>query len=227
MVEPTTTDLLLVFAKAPRPGAAKTRLIPAIGEEAAAELYRRLAEEVVRQTEPRPGDYRRLGFFAPADARSEMEAWFPREEWLAQEGGDLGARMTAAFDLAFRRGARRVAIVGTDAPAVTRGTVLEALAGLQDHDLVLGPAADGGYYLMALRRPCPELFRGVAWSTPAVLASTVERAEALGLAVRLLAPLRDIDTLDDIRAEWGSLRLLLDPSLRERLGRLLGFAISD
>lgn len=117
--------------------------------------------------------------------------------------------MSAAFHEAFRRGARRVAIVGTDAPFVSRETVLEAFRSLDDHDLVLGPAHDGGYYLLAVDRPRPALFQGIAWSTPSVLAATVARAGTLGLTMRLLDPLRDIDTLDDLRAE----RTRLEPVL--------------
>ncbi len=208
-------DTLLVFLKAPRPGAVKTRLSAALGDVAAAGLYRALAEETVRRTNPRAGAYQRLFCFAPADAQLEMEAWFPAATWIAQEGSDLGERMRAAFDAAFVRGAHRVAIVGTDAPAVGREIVAEALASLDDHDLALGPASDGGYYLMALSRPRPALFTGIAWSTASVFASTTERAGALGLSVRVLETLPDIDTLEDLRAERDRLRPLLeaDPAL--------------
>jgi hypothetical protein len=217
-------DTLLVFLKAPRPGAVKTRLCAALGDEAAARLYRALAEETVRRTTPRTGDYERLFCFAPADARVEMEAWFPAQKWMAQEGSDLGTRMSAAFDAAFLRGARRVAIVGSDAPSVSRETVAEALASLDEHDLALGPAGDGGYYLMALSRPRPSLFTGIAWSTASVFASTAERAGALGLSVRVLETLRDVDTLEDIRAERDRLRPLLevDPALARAIDAALG-----
>jgi rSAM/selenodomain-associated transferase 1 len=202
-------DCLLVFLKRPRPGEAKTRLVPQLGAECAAALYRALAEEEVRRTTPRPGDYDRLFLFAPADAGPEMELWFPGQEWLPQEGDDLGARMAAAFEQAFRRGARRAALIGSDAPWVSRDRVLEALAALQDHDVALGPARDGGYYLIALDRPRPGLFGGIRWSSSSVLAATVERAGALGLGVRLLESLPDIDTLADLRDEWPRLRPLL------------------
>lgn len=202
-------DVLLVFLKKPAPGGVKTRLGAELGEEAAAELYRALAEEEVRRTTPRPDEYERVFFFSPAEARPEMEAWFPGEVWLPQQGPDLGSRMTAAFAEAFRRGARRAAIVGSDVPWVSREIVLEALRSLDDHDLVLGPARDGGYYLLALDRVRPALFEGIAWSTPSVFPATVERAGALGLAVRVLDPLRDVDTLADVRAEWDRLRGLL------------------
>jgi hypothetical protein len=202
-------DCLLVFLKRPRPGEAKTRLVPQLGARDAAALYRALAEEEVRRTTPRPGEYDRLFFFAPADAGPEMWSWFPGEEWVPQQGGDLGTRMAAAFEQAFRRGARRAALIGSDAPWVSRELVLEAIAALQDHDLVLGPALDGGYYLIALDRARPELFGGIRWSHASVLAATVERAGVLGLSVRLLETLPDVDTLADVRAEWPRLRPLL------------------
>jgi uncharacterized protein len=213
---------LLVFMKWPRPGTAKTRLARSLGDEAAAELYRVLAEEEIRRTAPREGEYERLFFFAPAGARAEMEAWLPGETLVPQEGADLGERLAAAFAEAFGRGARRAAVIGTDVPWVSREVVAEALASLEDHDLVLGPARDGGYYLLALDRPRPTLFSGIAWSTPSVFAATVERAEALGLGVRVLETLRDIDTLGDVRAEWERLRpLLAGRALREAVQRAL------
>lgn len=216
-------DALLVFLRQPRPGAVKSRLIPALGEEFAAELYRALAEEGYRRTTPREGEYQRLFFYTPEQAREEMEEWFPGEAFVLQEGSDLGARMAAAFEAAFRRGVRRAAIAGSDAPWVSREIVLDALASLQGHDLVLGPARDGGYYLVALDRPRPMLFEGMAWGTPSVLAATAERAGALGLTVRMLETLPDIDTLEDVRAEWHRLGPLL--AGRVRLGGALRAAL--
>jgi uncharacterized protein len=209
--------VLAVFMKAPRPGAVKTRLIPALGPAAAAGLYRSLAEDVVRGTTPRTGDYERVFFFTPAEARAEMETWLPGEALLAQVDGDLGERMSAAFDEAFRGGAERVALVGSDVPGLGRHDVLAALASLEDHDLVLGPARDGGYYLIALSRARPELFRGIAWGTSSVFGATMERASALRLTVRLLDERRDIDTLEDIRAEWLRIRPLLPGPLADAI----------
>lgn len=214
--------ILAVFLKAPRPGDVKTRLIPALGPTAAAGLYRALAEAVLERTRPRPGDYERVLCFAPPEARAEMEAWLPGETLAAQEGPDLGARMAAAFDDAFRRGANRVALVGSDVPALTRDDVATALDSLPDHDLVVGPSRDGGYYLIAMARPTPALFRGVAWGTGAVLSTTMERAAGLGLTVRLLDERRDIDTLDDVKAEWARIRPLLAGPLAEAIAAAIG-----
>jgi hypothetical protein len=135
-------------------------------------------------------------------------------------------RMAAAFGEGFRRGARRVAIVGTDVPGVSREHVLAALASLDGHDLAVGPAHDGGYYLLAMRRPEPRLFEGVAWSTPLVLRETLERAASLGLRVASLETLVDVDTLDDVRLEWPRLLGLLSgrPDLRRVVAEVLGEA---
>ena len=215
---------LVVFVKEPRPGAVKTRLAAAVGSEAAAELYRTLAESVLEATTPVPGEYERLVFFDPPEARRALRDWLPGVSLRAQAPGDLGERLADAFARAFGRGATRVAIVGSDAPGVTRETALRALEALAEADVVLGPAQDGGYYLIALRAAHPELVRGIDWSTPAVLPQTLERAAAAGLVVRQLEPLRDVDTLEDLRAEWPGLerRLAARPQLLRVLGRALG-----
>ena len=201
--------VLAVFLKAPRPGEVKTRLVPALGPDVAAGLYRALAGAVVTGTRPRGGEYERILFFSPAEARAEMEAWLPRETWMAQDGPDLGARIAAAFDATFRRGADRVALVGSDVPGLAAADVEAALDSLAEHDLALGPALDGGYYLIALGRPAPALFQGIAWGSASVFAATMERAAVLGLTVRVLEPRRDVDTLDDLRAEWPRIRSLV------------------
>jgi len=203
-------DVLLVFIKHPQPGAAKTRLIPALGPETTAELYRVLAEEEMRRTRPQGGEYRRTLLFAPEEARTELTAWIGDEPLVPQVGADLGGRLSAAFAAAFDEGASRVVMIGTDVPWVSRELVLEAFAALEGHDVVLGPAQDGGYYLLALARHRPALFEGIAWSTPSVLSATAERAGALGLSVKLLESLRDVDTIEDLRAEWKRLRPLLE-----------------
>jgi hypothetical protein len=210
------TDRLVVFVKAPRPGEVKTRLAATLGPDAAAGLYRAIAAEEIRRTAPRNGEYERIFFFAPSDARAELADWLPGEALAPQEDGDLGRRMSAAFASVFAAGARRVAIVGTDVPSCGREHVAEAFRSLDDHDLVLGPTHDGGYYLIALDRPRPALFPSIPWSTPSVLPATAERAGVLGLAVRMLDPLPDIDTIADVKAEWPRLRPLVAGTPLER-----------
>jgi rSAM/selenodomain-associated transferase 1 len=216
-----TRDALIVFVKAPRPGSVKTRLAAHVGAEAAAAVYRAIAQAVARQTAPRTDEYERLFFHAPADAGRELAEWLPGETLVPQVEGDLGVRMAAAFADVFARGAPRVAMIGSDVPDLATGRVREALAALQDHDLALGPARDGGYYLLSLSRPVPILFDDIPWSTPGVLQATLMRADSLGLRTRMLKPMRDVDTLEDLRAEWGSVSRLVDPATRGAIEAVL------
>ena len=115
-----------------------------------------------------------------------------------QTSGDLGRRMATAFAEAFRSGALRVAVIGTDCPAITPELLAEAFQRLETADLVLGPATDGGYYLIALRRPVPELFVDIPWGSPRVLEQTLQRAQRLSLSVALLKTLSDVDRPEDV-----------------------------
>jgi rSAM/selenodomain-associated transferase 1 len=210
-------DHLIVFAKSPRPGEVKTRLAAGLGSALAAALYRAVAEQVLAQTAMGDGRCPRTVFFAPADAGPEMAAWLPAERCRAQEGADLGARMAAAFAWAFAAGAAKVVLIGTDVPALSAEHVDAAREALDTHDVALGPARDGGYYLVALRRPVPALFEGVPWSTPDVLAETLARVRAAGLGATTLGALGDLDDVEDLRREW--------PELRGRLARKLVDAV--
>jgi len=117
-----------------------------------------------------------------------------------QSVGPLGSRLATAFARHFADAADRVVIVGTDCPGIDRRLVTEAFSALSSHDVVLGPTLDGGYYLIGLREPQPALFRDIPWAGGAVLAQTRAKAHTLRLSVRLLRPLRDVDTAPDARA---------------------------
>lgn len=218
---PDPRDVVIVFVKAPRPGLVKSRLAAEVGPGLAARLYRRIAEVEVRGTAPLREEYRRVFFHDPPDAGEEIGDWLEARALRPQRGADLGARMAAAFEEVFAAGARRAAIIGTDVPWVRRRHLREALDALDEHGVVLGPAHDGGYYLLALSGPRPALFRDVPWSTPDVLARTLDRAASLGLGVRTLETLSDLDTLDDLRREWPRLRGLLGRPLEEDLAPFL------
>jgi uncharacterized protein len=219
----TGADVLAVFVKEPRPGAVKSRLAAAIGPEAAAGVYRAIAEEVMRRTAPRRDEYDRVVVFDPPSAGAAIGAWLgvPAGALVPQSTGDIGARMERAFEDLFRRGARRVALVGTDVPALGFEDVRGALESLDEHDVVLGPATDGGYYLIALKRPEPELFRGIAWSSGEVLAATLDRAARRDLSVRMLRAIGDVDTVEDLAAEWERIRPLLGDEMGQEIGRTL------
>lgn len=194
-----------IFVKAPIPGRVKTRLAAELGPRGAAEVYRRLGRQVVTATVG-PG-YRTTVWFTPRREMRLVQEWLDSVDMVAfrpQVGTGLGARLSAAFTHEFRAGARRVVMIGSDCPGVDGPVVREAFGALSDSDLVLGPAVDGGYYLIGLSAPAPGLFRGIAWSTEAVTSQTLARASALRLSHQALPPLRDVDTARDARA-WGLL----------------------
>lgn len=214
---------LVVFLKEPRPGEVKTRLAADLGGEDAAAVYRTIVEVLLDATTPEAGEYERLVFYDPPDAGERLRAWLPSGRLRRQATGDVGARLAEAFERCFARGAGRVVVVGSDAPALGRAEVIAAFEALATHDVALGPAEDGGYYLVGLRSPRPALFAGVAWSTPSVLAETLARASAARLSVARLAPLRDVDTIDDLREEWARVEpaLARRPALRDRVARVV------
>lgn len=181
----------------------KTRLIPALGENGAAELQRRMTEAVASQAE-RFGARRRLRFeirYDGGDAES-VARWLtpvaPSGRCRPQESGDLGRRMQQAMAQAFAEGGERVVLLGCDCPAMSAEIMAQAFAALVDHDLVLGPALDGGYYLLGLAAPQPVLFADMEWGDEAVLARTLDRAEAASLRVFLLESLADVDRPEDL-----------------------------
>lgn len=191
-----------MFVKAPAPGRVKTRLAAEVGAHSAAEIYRVLGRRVVSACARMGAGHETVVWFAPAEARPVVRAWLEGlsvAAYRAQVPGALGARLSAAFQRHFDDGARRVIVIGSDCPTVDASVVTQALAALDAHDLVLGPAHDGGYYLIGLRAPAPYLFRGIAWSTDAVLGQTLARARQVALSVALLPTRRDIDTASDAR----------------------------
>ena len=195
-------DHLGIFCKAPRPGTVKTRIASHWGVERATSIYRELARRTFDQAAGVPDV---TLFFSPDDASPEIESWRRRSEWSlrGQGDGDLGARLVRAFESLFQRGAHRVVIVGTDAPEIAPADFREGFRALHSCDVVLGPAADGGYWMVGLKSPQPALFSGIAWSTPLVLNQTLHLAKAQRLSVVKLRVLEDIDTPSD----WESYQL--------------------
>lgn len=193
---------IMIFAKAPVPGAVKTRLIPAIGEAGAARLAREMLAGTVAEAIA-------AGLVEPelcASPRPDAEAWrglLPSGVRLSDQGsGDLGERLAAAAGRVIGAG-ERVLLIGTDCPDLDAGRLREAAARLDDRDAVIHPAADGGYVLLGLRRYDPSLFGGIAWSTDTVAADTIARIAALGWSLHVGDTLRDIDEPADLDALRG------------------------
>ena len=186
---------LIIFVKAPRIGTVKTRLAAVIGETEACAAYRELTETLVSRLEGLPTVELR---FSPDDAGPEIKPWL-LAGWRSnpQGPGDLGDRLDRAFANAFAGGANQVVIIGSDCPHVTKRDVTDAWVALETNDLVLGPARDGGYWLIGLNSQQPLLFNQMAWSTPSVLQETVARARQSDFGIKLLRELADIDTASD------------------------------
>jgi uncharacterized protein len=182
-----------LFTRWPEPGKAKTRLIPALGADGAAALHKRLTERAVATV-------RSSGL--PLEVRSTGAAPQAFRDWLGEDvtvvdqgEGDLGARLARAAE------ATPVLLLGADVPDVTAALLAEAAAGLASQPLVIGPAEDGGYWLLGLSVPMPQLFAGVAWGTETVFAETLARAP---VPPALLPMLADLDRPEDL-ARWPGL----------------------
>jgi uncharacterized protein len=195
------TAVLGIFVKAPVAGLVKTRLAAEIGPDRAVELYRRLGRRVVQAVAR--GEHEIVVWSAPPRDAALVRAWLDGlgvSRFLLQAGGDLGKRLRAAFAKHFHEGVRRVVIIGSDCPGIDVGLTKEAFAALRRHDVVLGPAWDGGYYLIGMKQLHESLFQSITWSSSAVAQETAARAEAAGLSCHLLPMLRDVDTVADARA---------------------------
>ncbi|MDJ0382140.1 TIGR04282 family arsenosugar biosynthesis glycosyltransferase [Streptomyces sp. G-G2] len=210
------TPAILVMAKVPRPGTVKTRLHPLLGPQRCAELQAELIRHTMAViTAHTPRTYLA---YAPDDGADALSAAVPvGVRLLVQRGEDLGQRLAAAATEAFADGAGPLLVIGTDAPTLTADHLSAAFTALEHHDVTLGPALDGGYYLIGLRAPHTMIFAldPDVWSTDRVLAATRALADGEGLSVGMLRPLRDLDTPEDAAV------LLTDPVLPTPIAALL------
>ncbi len=191
---------VIVFLKAPRPRAVKTRLAASLGDHAAVRLYRRFVRDTLGTLAAVGGPV--IICHAPPDARAELADWIgDGYRFMPQRGADLGRRMADAFERAFLDGFEGLLLMGTDIPDLPPRIIEEGLAALDREGIVLGPAMDGGYYLVGFLRETffPRIFEGIPWSTPRVLETTLERLKEDGREVHLLPVWRDIDREADLR----------------------------
>lgn len=194
---PKQQNTLAIFTRYPCPGATKTRLIPSLGPDGAAYLHRQMTERVLAQAEEfcsHSGTALEIHF--DGGSLTAMGQWLGPYTFVKQKDGSLGERMESAFHQIFAAGTSKAVIIGTDCPRLTSGILRQAFTALDDYPIVLGPALDGGYYLIGLNAPCPALFEGIDWGTAAVLAQTLTRAQPLN--VHQLPSLHDIDRPEDL-----------------------------
>lgn len=194
---------LIIFTRYPEPGKTKTRLIPALGAVGAANLQRQMTEHTIFQvqalqkTTPISWEVRFTG-----GNLQLMADWLGDDLLYHTQGeGDLGSRMGRSLTESWQSGAQKVIIIGVDCPGINAHILAQAFEQLNTHDLVLGPAIDGGYYLIGLCRPFPELFFNIDWGTSQVLQQTMNIAENLKISVSFLPPLGDVDLPEDL-AIW-------------------------
>ncbi|HEX2085383.1 MAG TPA: TIGR04282 family arsenosugar biosynthesis glycosyltransferase [Solirubrobacteraceae bacterium] len=195
----------IVIAKAPRPGLCKTRLEPLLGPEGCARLQAALVARAAAWAADVGDPY---VVFTPGDAREEIAALAPGATLVPQADGTLGDRLAGAFRHVLAEHPGPALLVGVDTPQLSPAHAAAALGDLEDGiDVTVGPAADGGYYLIGLREPCDAVFDLPAelWGGPEVLFRTLEAADRAGLSVAMLRSERDLDEEGDVRA------LLADP----------------
>lgn len=182
----------------PEPGRVKTRLAKDIGETAACDIYMTMVERILLETAPANGDYERVMFYSSTVTERQVKDWVPGERLIAQRGTDIGRIMENAFCDMFAGGAEKAMVAGVDVPGLNRTIVSRAFIELEHADIVIGPATDGGYYLVGMKCLLRDIFRDMPWGTDKVLEETLRVIAGLRLSVRTVRPLTDVDTLGDL-----------------------------
>ncbi|HWN75349.1 MAG TPA: TIGR04282 family arsenosugar biosynthesis glycosyltransferase [Candidatus Udaeobacter sp.] len=218
---------LLVFAKTPKPGKVKTRLLAAVSAEDAAALHAACIEDTRRLALKLRGCD--VFVFAAGGTRHfrklvKKQGSGARVRVLPQRGSDLGTRMENAFRKCFAMGYREVVVIGTDTPWMGAERVRQAFADLRANDVVIGPAEDGGYYLLGMRKMVPKIFRTIPWSTERVLELTLKKIVALKLQRKLLRRDFDLDRPEDLKraAKMLKKRPRIAPALGKAIGEVKG-----
>lgn len=192
--------LLVIVAKQPVPGRVKTRLFPKLSPEAAADLYRCFLQDRIKEVSSLNGVDRAIAYTPEAAKETFASLALDGFELFAQRGKHLGERLNNIFLEKLSQGYEAVSIVDSDSPDLPKSLINESFELLlsRQADIVLGPCYDGGYYLVGMRKPHPELFRNIPWSTENVLSVTLEKAKKMGLNVKLLSIWNDLDTFEDL-----------------------------
>ncbi|MCE2399617.1 TIGR04282 family arsenosugar biosynthesis glycosyltransferase [Candidatus Poribacteria bacterium] len=194
---------LIVFAKNPIPNQVKTRLLPKISSEQAASLYRAFLMDWC-ETLAELSNVDLVVAYTPPGSQSDLQALIGEDViYIPQTGTDLGTRLTSGTLWASENGYEKILIVGSDSPTLPLSYILEAVAGLDSRDIVVGPSVDGGYYLIGfsarcLARTVPFIFEEIAWSTTHVFQQTIERIDTIKATLKLLPPWYDVDTPEDL-----------------------------
>lgn len=221
-------ERLIVFTRFPEPGKTKTRLIPVLGAAGAARLQRRMTENTITIAAKAS---RRSGFTVEVrhegGSKALMQQWLgPHFSYRPQGSGDIGRRMARALEAAFQEGARVAVIVGSDIPRISADIIRQAFDGLQKNDLVFGPARDGGYYLIGIKKTIPSetysrLFDGINWGSREVLSQTLQNAKASELRFILLETLGDVDRPADLHIWQETQKTALKPAPAKKISIII------
>lgn len=192
-----SSSIVAVMLRYPEVGKTKTRLIPKLGSVGATYFYRKLAEHCIKQVCDSSAYC--MAHVAPGEKLADAQEWLGRDaDYSAQFEGDLGERLIEAMSAGFNKGATKVIAIGTDCPALNSTLLDHAFEALDSADVVIGPADDGGYYLIGTKEPRNELFTNIPWSSSNTLKETMAACDRLALSVSKLETLSDIDLAGDI-----------------------------
>ena len=187
-------NLLIIFTKNPELGKCKTRLAKSIGDISALEVYKKLLQQTAKVTQDLSADKVVFNNTEPIDQDDFSSTYFSKK---TQRGDDLGEKMSNAFQEAFQNNYEKIVIIGSDLYDLQTRDIDEAFLQLTHNDYVIGPAKDGGYYLLGMKKFTPEVFQEINWSTATVLKETLHILK--NKKVALLTQKNDIDTIDDIK----------------------------
>lgn len=190
------SEALIIFVRKPELGKVKTRLAAQIGNEKALSIYKKLLEHTKVVAKKAACDT--FVFCTETWEDHFWEGFYTGQ----QEGNDLGEKMQNAFSTLFKKKYKHVVIIGSDCPSLSANIIAEAFNALHNCNIVVGPAEDGGYYLLGMNALYPDIFRNKAWSTDLVFEQTINDVKALQLSYKVLPVLNDVDELKDVPAEW-------------------------
>ena len=201
MTDESLRKNVLVFVRVPEPGRVKTRLEGKLSRKAVLRLYQYFVEDILGTLSA--GGYDVVICYEPPEGRSKMISWLGSDlSFMPQKGASLGERMEKAFADVFSEGVHQAVLIGSDFPDLDGSIIEEAFQTLASHDLAVGPAVDGGYYLIGFNEGSfsPQIFHNIPWGTPSVFQHTVLSAEKSKLRMQVLPKWQDIDTFDDLKA---------------------------
>lgn len=192
-------EAIIIFVRNPVLGSVKTRIAAKLGEEAALNVYHKLLEHTHQVVLPLHADK----FVFYADGINENDIWengfFKKQQQVA---GDLGFKMQHAFETLFIKGYQRILVIGSDCYDLTTAHIFKAFEALKKNEVVIGPAVDGGYYLLGMKKMIPSLFHNIHWSTATVLQQTIEACETEKAMYATLQTLSDVDEAENINFQY-------------------------